>query len=79
MLLTEGPHPQRIENILTTLTIESDGMFKANTVIIADNLTADNEERLQAVEEFIDNLEKYITEHTHEISETGAYSTDRIN
>ena len=53
----------------TTLTIEIDGTFKANTVIIADNLSTDNEERLQAVEEFVDNLKTYITEHTHEISD----------
>ncbi len=53
----------------TTLTIESDGTFKANTVIVADNISADNEKRLLAVEEFIDNLETYITHHTHEISD----------
>ena len=40
----------------TTLTIESDGTFKANTIIVADNLAEDNEERLQAFEEFCDNV-----------------------
>ena len=53
----------------TTLTIESDGTFKANTVIVADNISADNEERLSAVEEFCDHLESYLNNHTHEISE----------
>ena len=53
----------------TTLTIESDGTFKANTIIVADNLSADYEERLQAVEEFCDNLESYLNNHTQEISD----------
>ena len=50
----------------TTLTIESDGTFKANTVIVADNLAEDNEERLQAVEEFCDNVETYVKNHNHD-------------
>ena len=41
----------------TTLTIINDGSLIANNVIIADNLAEDNEERLQAVEQFVDNVE----------------------
>ena len=33
----------------TSVIIESDGSVIANNVIIADNLAADNEERLEAV------------------------------
>ena len=65
----------------TTLTISSDGSLLANDTIIADNLAEDNEERLQAVERFVDNVEFQIQDitssieskadkdHTHEISE----------
>ena len=34
----------------TTLSLQSNGSFKANNVIVASNLSEDNEERLQAVE-----------------------------
>ena len=65
----------------TTLTVQSDGSLKANNVIIADNLAEDNEERLQAVEEFIDNLEihVYISKHSHEISQVNGSHNSSIN
>ena len=72
------------------LTIESDGTITSNTVIVAENLAEDNEERLQAVEEFCENVEtaldnkadkdhnhddRYaLIEHTHTLSEITDYS-----
>ena len=68
----------------TTLSVESNGTLKANTVIVADNLAEDNEERLEAVEEKVAELDStvdfilfimtdlitsYIKDHTHTISD----------